>query len=322
MERNNSNSHLKALSVLIAVIIAVVGWVYVVYNYDPMTRVTYNDVPIGFSGEDTLADKGYAVSDASADTLTVTLNQKRVDSGKIKPEDITVVADVSDAVEGKNGISLNIMSPDGTQVVDTDIRSISIDVEKAKRIEVPIEVDYLDNADITAEPVATNLTSSVATVIGAESSITSVEKAVAYIGYSDTADGLGVFTRDLAAVSVHDEIIKHMVIYPGSVNFTAEQGHLKTVTLNLKTVDNSDDNYERSASAPDTIVVKGSSSAVSVLESVDTEEIDITYVYENTDLDIRCVLPEGVYLANGSKDLKAHVTIAEKKKNKDTKDKD
>lgn len=313
MERNNQDSHLKFLSVLIAVIISFVAWVYVVYNYDPMTKVTYNDVPISFSGEDALADKGYAVARTSAESLYVVLNQKRVDSSKLDAGNITVVADVSEAVEGKNGISLSILSPEGTQVVDSEIRSISVDVEKAERIEVGIEVDYPDNSDINTEPIATNMTSSTATVIGANSSIGSVSRAVAYVGYSDTAEGIGVYTRDLYAVDKNGAIIPHMVIYPGSVNFTADLGYLKKVSLNLNTVDNSDDNYERTVSASDSIVIKGPAEIIEGIDSIDTEELDVTYIYEATDIDLRYNLPEGVYIANSSKGLKAHVTLAEKK---------
>lgn len=312
MERNNSDKHLKIFSVLVALIIAIVGWVYVVYNYDPMTRVTYTEVPISFVGEDVLADKGYAVAKTSTDSIYVVLNQRRIDSSKIDADDITVVADVSEAVEGKNGISLGIMGPEGTQLVESEVRSISVDVEKAERVEVGIEVVYMDESEINTEPIATNLTSNTATVIGAESSITKVDKAVAYVGYSDTAEGVGVFTRDLTAVDGNRNVIPHMVIYPGTVNFSAEQGYLKSVKLNVNVVDESNDNYERKYSAPDTITIKGSSEAIATLTSVDTEEINITGVYEDMDIDIRCIMPEGIYPAYIAKNLKLHVTLTEK----------
>ena len=77
----------------------------------------------------------------------------------------------------------------------------------------------------------------------------------------------------------------------------------------------------RTAAAPETITIKGSANAIADIDSIDTEEIDITYIYERTDIDLQYVLPEGIYLANESRGLKAHVTIAEKKK-ESSKDKD
>lgn len=312
MERKNPDNHLKGLSVIIALLISITSWIYVVYNYDPMTRVTYQNVPITFIGEDTLADKGYALSDVSTESIFVTLNQKRIESTKIDADDITVVADVSNAVEGKNGISLGIVGPEGTQLVDSEVRTISVTVEQAERVEVGIDVMYLDDSVINVEPIATNLTSTKATVIGATSSVKTVEKAVAYIGYSDTAEGAGVYTRNLVAVDSHGNEVQHMVIYPGSVNFSAEHGVVKTVDLILNTVDNSDDNYERTVDAPDTIAVKGSSSAVEALSKVETIEADISYIYEDSDIELQFDLPEGVYLANTSREVKMHVKVTEK----------
>lgn len=312
MERKNPDNHLKGLSVIIALLISITSWIYVVYNYDPMTRVTYQNVPITFIGEDTLADKGYALSDVSTESIYVTLNQKRIESTKIDADDITVVADVSNAVEGKNGISLGIVGPEGTQLVDSEVRTISVTVEQAERVEVGIDVMYLDDSVINVEPIATNLTSTKATVIGASSTVNTVEKAVAYIGYSDTAEGAGVYTRNLVAVDSHGNEVQHMVIYPGSVNFSAEHGVVKTVDLVLKTVDNSDDNYERTVDAPDTIAVKGSSSAVESLSRLETIETDISYIYEDSDIELQFDLPEGVYLANTSRGVKMHVKVTEK----------
>ena len=318
MERNKETNHLKAFSVLIAILISVVSWVYVVYNYDPMTIVTYSNVPISFVGEDVLADKGYAVSETSTDSIYVELSQRRIDSVNIDADDIKVVADVSEAVEGKNGIGLSIMGPDGTQIVDSEVRTVSVDVEPAERKEVRIDVEYLDTSDATVEPVITNLTSTKATVIGAESTIKSVSKAVATIGYSDTASGRGVYTRALTAVDNDGDLLPHMVIYPGTVNFTAEHGMVKPVILNIKVTDESNDNYQRTVDGPEMITIKGTAEAIENITSIDTEEINVSYLYEDTDIDLSYVLPEGVYIANDSKDQTAHITVTETKSRKDS----
>lgn len=318
MERKNDQSSLKFISVLFSLVIAIVSWIYVVYNYDPMTKVTYSDVPITFVGEDFLADKGFAVASASVDTITVVLNQRRVDSTKIDADNITVSADVSDAVEGKNGISLDIIGPEGTQVVESDVKAISVDVEKTERVEVDIEVDYMDETDVNSEPIAYNLTSTKATVIGAASAISRVDKAVARIGYSDTAEGVGVYTRSLSAVNDVGDVIPHMVIYPGSVNFSAENGTLKPVLLKLNVADNSNDNYDRTVTAPQMITIKGPSDVVEGIESVYSKEVDVTYIYEDADVDLEYELPEGVYIANDYAGTKAHVQVTEKKTDKKT----
>lgn len=36
----------KFLNIIIAIVVAIGGWIYVVYNNDPMTEVRYKDIPI------------------------------------------------------------------------------------------------------------------------------------------------------------------------------------------------------------------------------------------------------------------------------------
>ena len=72
---------------ILAFLVAVGAWVFVVYNYEPMTDITYAEVPVTLSGGEALADRGLAVSDTNISGVTVTLNQKRTDAGRIDKED-------------------------------------------------------------------------------------------------------------------------------------------------------------------------------------------------------------------------------------------
>ena len=115
-----SDNGRKIINIIVSILVAVGAWTYVVYNNDPNTEVTYKDIPISFVGEDNLANNGLGVSQVSADTIDVTLRQKRIDTNNISAADISVIADVSDAAEGENGISLQIRGPEGTQVAEAE----------------------------------------------------------------------------------------------------------------------------------------------------------------------------------------------------------
>ena len=131
----------KFLNIIIAIVVAIGGWIYVVYNNDPMTEVRYKDIPISFVGEHDLANRGLGISQISTETIDVTLNQKRIETSQITADDITVIADVSDAAEGENGISLQISGPSGTQVAEAERRAISVDVEESDTVEKQIFVE-------------------------------------------------------------------------------------------------------------------------------------------------------------------------------------
>ena len=316
----------KIINIIIAIVVAIGGWIYVVYNNDPMTEVRYKDIPVTFEGEEDLANRGLGISQVSTDTIDVTLSQKRVDTSHISADDITVVADVSDAAEGENGISLQINSPSGTQVAEAERRAISVEVEESETVEERIYVLYTDGND-DVEPVTSNMTSTKATVMGAKSEIERVDKVAALISNNDTNNRVWNFTKGLTALDESGDEIEHLVIYPGEINFKAYTGFTKTVKLNVVTEEKAEsasaasedeedegDGYTRTFTAPDTIVIKGAEDTISNVDQITTKLIDINNMYEDQEVELVYELPEGVHIAYESEGLKMKVKVTRTEK--------
>lgn len=318
----------KILNIIIAIVVAIGGWIYVVYNNDPMTEVKYKDIPVSFVGEHDLANRGLGVSQTSTEIIDVTLRQKRIDTSQITADDITVIADVSDAVEGENGISLQISGPSGTQVAEAERKAISVEVEESDTVEKKIYVEYSDDND-DIEPVTSNMTSTVATVMGAQSEIERVDKVVSLIKNSETNNRVWNFTTGLTALDENGDEINHLVIYPDEINFKAYTGMTKTVKLNVITEDKSNDSseasseedegdgYKRTYSAPETIVIKGAEDVIADIDAVSTELIDINNMYEDQELELTYDLPEGVHLAYESEGLTIKVKVTKEETDTD-----
>jgi YbbR domain-containing protein len=297
---------------IISLLIAIAAWVFVVYNYDPMTEVRYKDVPIQFEGEAALAERGYAVAETSQDSIYVDLNQRRIATNKLSAEDIDVVADVSNAVIGDNGISLLIYSPDSTTVSGYETRSISVKVEDAASRDMEIDVEYKDAEDTGVEPIVTEMSSSVVRVIAAESVIDKVDKVVSYLAYNDVIEKNRSFTTELVAIDKMGEILPHVLIYPGEITYKASAGTTKSVKLVVNFKDDEDSSYERTYTAPETILIKGPEDAVGKISKIETTEIDARYLYEDTELELEYVLPEGIVIANADAGKKIRIKVAQK----------
>ena len=306
-----NDSARKMLNIIIALLVSIGAWAYVVYNNEPYTDVTYKDIPITFQGENSLANRDLGVSQVSDDTIDVTLRQLRIRTNDISEENIVVVADVSEAVEGENGISLNIAGPENTTVTEASKRSISVEVEDADSIEDDIVIEY-SNSAAGFEPVASATTSSKATVIGAASEIERVDKVAALLQFEDTTEKPNNITSVLTALDRDGEPIKHVVIYPGEINYYAYTGVTKKVPLVVDAV-NPDDNFNRTWTAPHEITIKGSQDAVEKIQQISTQEIDLTYVYESIEMDLEYELPDGIFLANDSLGKTIKVRVTEKK---------
>lgn len=126
-------SVINKLNIIISIIVAFAAWVYVVYNFAPMKDVSYTSIPVSYVGEETLEYQGLELKQMGEKSVDVVLSIRRIDYNKITNDDIQVIADVSEAIEGNNGISLNVITPDGSSLQKISTKSVSVEVGEMKQ---------------------------------------------------------------------------------------------------------------------------------------------------------------------------------------------
>lgn len=303
----------KIFNMVLAIVVAAGAWAFVVINYKPMTEVSYSDVPITYTGLVTLANRGYAVSGANYDTIQVRLQQKRVDTGRISPEDILVTADVSGLSTGENTVSLEVTPPEGTIIVDASHRNVTLDIESAVSENMEISVEYPPGAEEDAEPVISDISVTDASVIATEEKLGEIDRIAAVLDPDSLGDKARHFTIELAALDEEGNEVPNVFIDPENVSLRAAAGYTRTVKLEVPVKDESDDGYERKTVAPDTIVIKGNREVVDEITSIKAKEIDVTYYYEDSEIPVEYELPEGIHLAKDQAEQFLRVTVSEKK---------
>lgn len=307
-----NNSTQKIINIILAVIVSVGAWIFVVYNYYPMTEVRYSEVPLGFEGEEELADRGLAVSDAGVESISVTLNQKRIDVNKYSASDISALLNVSNCVAGDNKVSLNVTGPKETTVVSYDNDAIDVKVDRTDSTYMDIDVIYGEGAAEDAVPIASDLSRGEAMVTCAAGRLSDVKRVAAVLEPDEVGENTKSFTATLVALDKNGNIVPHTVIYPDEISLDASAGIRKTVNLKVNVKNKADEDYERKFSAPDKVTIKGAKDVIDKISSVDTEEIDISYTYEDGEVPIYCKLPEGAYLADNPDKLVLKYTVSKK----------
>ena len=304
------NSTRRLINIIMALLVSVAAWVFVVYNYYPMTDVTYNDVSLNFVGERALADRGLAVSEAGIEGLSVTLNQKRIDVNKISSEDIKAEVDVSDCLAGDNKVSPNVSGPKETSVVSYDNKAVDVMVERTDSEYMDIEVIYSEEAPENAAPIVNDLGQTQAEVVCAASKLSSVKKVAAVLDYDEVGKNTKSFTASLVALDKNGKVVPNVVLYPDEISLDASAGIIKTVNLTVPVKNDNDEQYERKYTVPDKITIIGPKDEVEKLGTIRAEEIDVNYYYEDAEVPIECNLPEGVELIDETKEpiLKLSVT--------------
>ena len=236
----------KMFNIILALLVSTASWFFVVYNYDPMTNARYSGVPITYTGLDTLANRGYAVAEANYKNVEVTLEQRRIDTANISAEDISVTADVSGLSTGENTVALRVTGPEGTTVVDSSVKSVTVNIDSATSQEIPISVEYAGDPDDDAVPLVENKSVEMATVIATEEELANIDRVAAVIDPEDLDEQFKAMTLEIAALDKDGEKVINVVVYPETVSFRAAAGHTKEVRLVVPVKDESEDSYERS----------------------------------------------------------------------------
>ena len=252
----------RVINIILSLLVATGAWFFVVYNYDPMTNERYTGVPITYTGLDTLANRGYAVSEANYKNVEVTLQQRRVDTANISAEDISVTADVSGLSTGENTVALRVAGPEGTQVVDSSVKSVTVEIASAASVDMPISVEYSEEVEEDAIPLIENMSVETATVIATEEKLAEIDRVAAVIDPEDLDEQFKAMTLEVAALDSEGNKVINVIVYPETVSFRAAAGYNKEVRLVVPVKDDSDDSYERTYTAPETVVIKGKKSTV------------------------------------------------------------
>lgn len=304
----------KVINIILSLLVATGAWFFVVYNYDPMTSVRYSGIPITYTGLDTLANRGYAVAEANYKNVEVTLQQRRIDTANISSEDISVTADVSGLATGENTVALRVAGPEGAQVRDVSVKNVTVDIASAASVEVPISVEYSGEPEENAVPLVENMSVEMATVIATEEKLSEIDRVAAVIDPEDLDEQFKAMTLEIAALDKEGNRVLNVVIYPETVSFRAAAGYTKEVRLVVPVKDESDDSYERTYTAPETVVIKGKKSTIDAYTGITANEIDISYYYEDSEIPIEFELPEGVSIADGQENLLLSLKAVKKEK--------
>ena len=299
----------KKFNIILSLIIAVGLWAYVIGETNPTDTKTFRDIPITFINGEVLEDSNLAVLETSADTMSVTLSGTRTNINKLSERDITAVVDLADAAKGKNELKINVRVPDNVEIEDKSINKVTVVVENNKSKEVDIDVDYLGHFDSEEEPITVEMSRESVVVSGPSSLVNKVASVKAVVAEGKVTDELKTIKTKLTPVDKEGNEVKKVDLSAESISVTAELARTKTVPLVVPINDDAEDTLEKSTAVPKTITIKGKSSDLADIDSITTQEVDITDITEDTSIDLVPILPDKIQISDQSSSLVLIVKI-------------
>lgn len=145
----NPKKNRKIFNSVLAVVLAVALWLYVINVENPTSSATIRDIPVTVVGEDTLDQRGLMVTGQSRDSVNLKLSGRKKSLMKLSRNNITLKLDVSTITsQGEHTLSCdpsyaNNVAADSISVADLDDLQVTVTVEKEESKEIPVRGEFI-----------------------------------------------------------------------------------------------------------------------------------------------------------------------------------
>lgn len=281
----------KIISLLLAAVISVSLWVYVVTTVTPEDSQWIRNIPVTFANEDGLfSDRNLTLTQGRNATVDLKVYGKRQDLLKLSNSNITITADLADVLgPGEWQLRYKVEMPE--TVSDNDIS-----IESRSTYEIDVQVDLLSVKEIPVQAVfqgsvadgyvqdPIELEYDTLEISGPQDQVSQVDHAQVVLERTDlsktVSDSLTYTLVDadgneIASDEIHCSVDKIGVMMTVSL--------VKELPLTVQFIDGGGATEEHVVSSiePSTITVKGSAEDLEGMNSLNVGNIDLSTVPTN-----------------------------------------
>ena len=310
----------KFLTALLAALIAICLWVYVITVERPESENTFYNVPVVLDGETVLQDRGLMITSDTELTVNLKLSGKRSDLNKLKSSDIAAVVDLSRISEaGEKKITYNVSIPgdSGIDVVSRTPETISLTVTEWAVKEIPVELSYEGRVPegYYVDRQSASVDYETVTVTGPKDIISQIEQAKITLNLENRIETIAESLRyalcDEEGNPIED--VSTVTTDRGEIRVTVSIQQLKEVKLVYTVIDGGGLTAADVKVTADyeSVTVAGSTAALQGLEEINLGTVDLGELTESTELTMAIKLPEGVSNQSGFTAIHLQVELPE-----------
>ncbi len=282
------------VSKIICLLLAVVLWLFIMNEQNPMTDGTYT-VPISIEN----LNDALIASDVPA-TLTVRVKAPRNTIMKLTPTAFRAYVDLADAKEGEMKLPVHLEVPAGTELVSQDIRqaTVLIDVYSVKEIPLTPQLNGRLEAGTAVQQV--DFQPAAITVSGAQRVIREIDKAVVTVPIQGKKSSF-TFMAAARLLDKNGQEIDTLTIVPRQVNVSVnmvQDAVKKTVPVHLVTYGEvADQNrFMQAVLSPAQVEISGSKEAIEAIRHVNLPPIDLSGLNKTTERTVEIPAIDGVVM--------------------------
>lgn len=311
----------KIPRILLAMLISVFLWLYVVTVVDPNdTKVVYS-VPVTYENMTSLTDNSLVMTSGQNATVTLKFYGRRSDLNNLTSESLTVTADVSRIKsEGEQNLRYTVTLPDSVsdnnvQLTERTPSRLTVDVERAVEKQVNVAVDISNEvADgYVADLEAMKISPEKITVFGPEAEVSRIDSARVSLdvgGVTETVDNSFPYQLVDSDGNAVDTTNFRCSADAVDVMLTVEKYKEIPLTLELKAGGGAKEENVTVTLSPAYITISGPGAIVDAMDSLSIGTLDLasmTELSETKTYDI--TLPDNVTNVSGQNQVTARIVL-------------
>ncbi len=302
----------KKANLILALVLAIAFWLYVIGEIDPETSKVYRGVPITIKNEHALEEHGLSVAGLDRQAIAVTVSGNRSSVYKLRKDRLRVSVNVANAREGGNSIGIDVRVPRKIELQEQSAGKVNVAVEKRVNEKGNVEIAYTEKVKEGYEPEINNIRPKVVGIAGGKSQISKVKKLQAKISPKDIKEHETSIDAKIVPVDSKGEEVAGIEPAVDKVEVRAILLKTKTVPLGLKIKGKNAGKYERECAAPESVTIKGTATALKSIVSVRGGDIDVSEIKKDSQVKIVPILQDGIKLSGAGENLLLKVKVTKK----------
>ncbi len=311
MGKGNKNKSLVAK--LICLLLSFGLWLYISNVENPVRTYELKGVPVELINKESISKSNLAIVGEESFTVDLTLEGATSEITKAKKDSFKLTADMSSYAlkNGENIIPIQIVSyPQNINIKNNGFLGIKIKLEtlitKDVSLKSQVNITYKENIykkDLTVSPQK-------ATISGPESQVNKVDRGI-LVGNIENLEKDINKKFLIKFVTKDNKEVKGITSNADEAELNIKVNNGKTVPINIKTIGNSNDgiSIESMVAEPKSVHIIGEDKILNSINSIDTQEINISNITADAEVNTNLKLPEGVTIQENSQNVKVKFSV-------------
>lgn len=293
----NGKNSTKVVNIVLAIVLAIILWAYVLGEVNPETQKTINGVPLFITGESVLEDKGLVILSEIDEAVTAVVEGRRSEIYDMTAEKLTARIDVSQLRAGENQVEVRVTAPGNVDRAYAKEGNLVLVVDSLAEKTEPITVDVKGSLAVGSNVKITSMSEEKVVISGPSTYLEKVEKVGGILSVNSKEDSF-VADVELQPYDEEGQVVEGVELSIKTVKVEATRLETKSVPIISGFTGTSSDGISVEFDEKPVLTISGEASAVREIEELSAEKINISGIEEDTAVQLTVTIPPGVNAMN------------------------